>query len=345
MINGSFPNGISINSNGLISGSTSVESGTFTVTLQADNGISPVSTKEYTFMVSSAAFIATTSLPDATSGIYYNQEIIVSGAEPLTLIKSGGDLPSGLSVVQDNGSFYLRGTPTVPNHDVYIFELTASNALGTDTKVISLTIGIIPSIITTTLSNAIQGIAYSTTLQSSGSTPFSYRLVSGTLPSGIILNSNGTISGTSSQTGTFNNIVIEVSNLYGTSQRTFSLTVVQPTENALIITNTIPNGTTGVSYNFQVQATGFPVPAFGTTVANFPPGLSINSAGLITGTPTTSGTYTFTLVATNTGGSNSRQFTVTIGSIPTITSTSPFTGIQNVLFVQTLIATGFPVPA
>ena len=255
MIDGAFPKGLSISNSGLISGITSVTSGDFTVTLQADNGISPAATRTYNFRVSSAAFIVTTDFPDAVSGVYYNQQIVLSGVEPISLIKSGGDFPQGLSIVLDNGHYYLRGTPNVPNHDIYIFELTASNELGSDTQVISLTVGVLPSIVTSVLPNAIQGVSYSITLQSSGSSPFTYQLISGSFPTGIILNSNGTISGTTSQLGIFNNIVIQTRNEYGISQRTFSLTVVQPTESALITTNTIPNGTVGLPYSFQVNAT------------------------------------------------------------------------------------------
>ena len=344
LIDGAFPSGISINSTGLITGSTNDENGEYSVELEADNGISPAATRIYNFRVSSAAFIVTTNIPNATSGTYYNQHIAVSGAEPVTLTHSGGDLPSGLSVVLDGGNYYLRGTPFVPNHDVYIFELTATNEIGQDIAVLSLTVGVAPSIITATLPNAIQNIAYSTNLASSGSTPISYQLLSGTMPSGIILNSNGTISGTTSQTGVFSNLLIQATNAYGSTTALFSLTVVQQSENALITTNTIPNGTVGTAYSFQVNATGFPVPAFDTTIANFPPGLSINSTGLITGNPTTQGQFTFTIIATNTGGSDSRQYTVIIGSAPSITATSHLTGIQGVLFVQTVSATGYPTP-
>ena len=345
LIDGAFPSGISINSNGLISGTTSVTSGSFSVTLKADNGIGTPATIEFTFLVSSAASISTTSFPNATSGVYYDQEIIVSGVEPITVEQTGGDLSIiGISVVYDNGKWYLRGTPIVPNHDNYLFTLTATNELGSDSRNFDLTIGVKPAISTATLPNAIQGNAYSTTLQGTGSTPFTYRLVSGTFPTGIVLNPNGTISGTTSQIGTFSNLVIEIINDYGTSQRTFSLTVIQPTENATITTNIIPNGTVGAAFSFQVVATGFPVPTFGTVVPNLPPGLSINSAGLITGTPNTQGSFTFSLTATNTGGTDTRSYTVIIGNPPSITAISPIQGIEGTALTRVISATGYPTP-
>jgi hypothetical protein len=348
VIDGVFPNGISISSSGLISGTTDDLDGDYTVTLKVDNGINPPATRTYLFSISSKPFIVNDSFSDAISGELYNEEIILSGAEPITVAQTDGDLSIiGIYVIEDNGKWYLRGTPVVPDHNTYIFTLTAENELGQYQETFNLVVGVKPTIITTTLPYVIQGSAYSTTLQGSGSTPTSFRLVSGNFPTGIILNPNGTIYGTTSVLGTFNNIVIEISNIYGVSQRTFTLTVNQPTENATITTNTIPNGSVGTSYSFQVVATGFPIPTFGTTVANFPPGLSINSAGLITGNPTTPGSYTFTLVATNNTGTvqtDSRIYTVVIGSTPQITAVSPLTGTQGRVFIQSISATGYPTP-
>lgn len=53
-----------------------------------------------------------------------------------------------------------------------------------------------------------------------------------------------------------------------------------------------------------------------TYSATLPPGLAINTAsGLITGTPTTAGTYTATVTATDTSGNKgSCSFTWTVGS-------------------------------
>ena len=55
---------------------------------------------------------------------------------------------------------------------------------------------------------------------------------------------------------------------------------------------------------------------------NMPPGLTLNSNGTITGTPTAAGTYSFTVTATNDYGSDSKEFTLTIDQQGTIHVTS-----------------------
>ncbi len=76
-------------------------------------------------------------------------------------------------------------------------------------------------------------------------------------------------------------------------------------------------GTVGVAASLQIQASDS---ASGQTLtysaSGLPPGLSINSSsGLISGTPTTAGTYSVTATATDTtGASGSTSFTWTISS-------------------------------
>ncbi|MCA2998606.1 MAG: choice-of-anchor D domain-containing protein [Rhodocyclaceae bacterium] len=61
-----------------------------------------------------------------------------------------------------------------------------------------------------------------------------------------------------------------------------------------------PSGTVGVSYNHTATATGSPTPTWSVTAGSLPAGLTLNAtSGVISGTPTTAGTSTFTLVASN----------------------------------------------
>ena len=61
------------------------------------------------------------------------------------------------------------------------------------------------SITTTSLANATSGTAYSTTLAATGGqSPYKWSLASGTLPTGMTLNTSGVLAGPPSQNGTFN---------------------------------------------------------------------------------------------------------------------------------------------
>src|SRR5262245_50049344 len=68
--------------------------------------------------------------------------------------------------------------------------------------------------------------------------------------------------------------------------------------------NNPPNGRVGVPYTHTFTGGGgFPPVTFSITSGALPPGLMLNSVtGDVTGTPTTTGTYLFTVTATDTGG-------------------------------------------
>lgn len=80
---------------------------------------------------------------------------------------------------------------------------------------------------------------------------------------------------------------------------------------------TLPNGSVGTAYSQTVSGSGGTAPyTFNVSSGALPTGLILNSvSGAITGTPTTAGTFTFTITATDaTGCAGSRLYTVTIAS-------------------------------
>lgn len=92
-----------------------------------------------------------------------------------------------------------------------------------------------------------------------------------------------------------------------------------PPPQAPSITSTpVPaQGTVGVPFHHQCQATGTPAPGF--YALNLPPGLSINAAGLISGIPTMAGTFSGTVIATNGVPPNATQlFSITIAAVPPV---------------------------
>jgi hypothetical protein len=100
------------------------------------------------------------------------------------------------------------------------------------------------------------------------------------------------------------------------ARRSFSLTIDPP--RPLVITNgsdTLAPGRVGVSYATGVFADGgIPPYRWSLVAGQLPPGLSLTtSPGRITGTPTTAGTFTFTLRVTDEGGQQAmQQFSITI---------------------------------
>jgi hypothetical protein len=153
--------------------------------------------------------------------------------------------------------------------------------------------------------------------------PVRWSLVSGRVPDGmqfagdsLRLSQNTAVLGTprTVQTTTF---TVQARDQAGnTTRKTFSLTIDPP--RPLVITNQsdqLAPGRVGASYATGVFADGGIQPYRWSRVAGaLPPGLSLTtSPGRITGTPTTAGTFTFTLRVDDDGGqSATRQFSITI---------------------------------
>jgi putative Ig domain-containing protein len=118
---------------------------------------------------------------------------------------------------------------------------------------------------------------------------------------------------TTAQTTTF---TVQVTDSAGQSaQQAFSLTINGPTP--LVVTtpsNCCLAGTVGTSYSVHFFANGGVMPYTWTLVAGqFPPGLSLDPSGLLSGTPTTRGTFTFTVqVADQSGQTATGSFSIAI---------------------------------
>jgi uncharacterized repeat protein (TIGR01451 family) len=61
-------------------------------------------------------------------------------------------------------------------------------------------------------------------------------------------------------------------------------------------------GTVGAAYSYAFAIGGTPPPDVSADSAQLPPGLSLSSTGVLSGTPTTAGSYTFTVAASNPSG-------------------------------------------
>ena len=86
----------------------------------------------------------------------------------------------------------------------------------------------------------------------------------------------------------------------------------------------VPNGTVGTPYpSISITQSGGTAPAtFTVTSGTLPPGLNLSSGGTLGGTPTATGTFNFTIRATDANGfTGTRAYTLTINPAgpPTMT--------------------------
>ncbi|RZK61199.1 MAG: hypothetical protein EOO59_05650, partial [Hymenobacter sp.] len=129
----------------------------------------------------------------------------------------------------------------------------------------------------------------------------------------------------------------------------YSLTFQAPT--IVVAPASLPGGTQGVAYSQTLTASGGTAPyTFAITAGALPSGLTLASSGTLSGTPTQSGSFTFTVTATDNSAapgpySGSRSYTLTISS-PTIIVT-PATlpnGTQGVAYSLTFTTSGGTAP-
>jgi hypothetical protein len=154
------------------------------------------------------------------------------------------------------------------------------------------------------------GTPYSYTFTASGFPAPTFALGTGVLPAGLTLSPEGVLSGTPTST-TSATFTVVASNGVGTAATSPSVTLTAtPTPGAPEFTGTTepPKGTVGEEYEYTFEVSGTPAPTitvYGATpalvaaVPTLPPGLTLSPAGVLSGTPTTAGTYEFTLSANN----------------------------------------------
>ena len=106
-----------------------------------------------------------------------------------------------------------------------------------------------------------------------------------------------------------------------------------------IKTETLTNAITGQTYSYHLTASGT-APITWTKSGTLPKGLTLNSSGLISGTPTKAGKSSFTVTAKNSYGKASRKFTINVLEPVSITTASLKAGTIGKSYSVTLKAKG-----
>jgi len=170
--------------------------------------------------------ITTSSLPNGTVGTAYSQALAASGGTaPYTWSITSGTLPAGLSL---SSVGVISGTPTTVGGPTSITFQVTDNTGATATKALTVTINSAAlSIMTGSLPNGTVGTAYSQALAASGGTsPYSWTIVSGTLPAGLTLRPGGVISGTPTAAGGPTSVTFQVTDtVSATATKSLSITI------------------------------------------------------------------------------------------------------------------------
>jgi hypothetical protein len=286
-------------------------------------------TEVQAFATPATLAISPTTLPGGTANQSYQASFTASnGSGNYTFSVSSGSLPPNLTLTPAG---VLGGTPTTAGSYTFTIQASDTNDPGlTGTRQYTLTVA--PAAALTlgpqalplaTAKDAYGPLTFSAT---GGYGSYTFALATGsTLPAGLTLTSGGILRGTPTVAGTYT-FTITVKDkrrpaLTGSEQVTLTvnpaITVMPATLPAATVTNAysrqfLAAGGSGMGYNFAI-APG----------SSLPEGLTLTSAGLLSGTPTVSGRFTFTVLVTDSNGATGRKtYTLLIDPALTISPTS-----------------------
>jgi large repetitive protein len=167
------------------------------------------------------------------------------------------------------------------------------------------------------------GQSYSKTFHGDGgcgpALPYQYKVIAGGLPPGLSLSSAGTIGGVPTRGGSYD-FWVQLSDenppsaswcVPRTAERQFSITILQGLN---ILQNALnPKvATTNTAYSFQLTAEGGGSQTWSLISGALPAGMSLGSTGVVSGTPTATGDYTFKVQVADGNRKDSETYTLTV---------------------------------
>jgi large repetitive protein len=349
------PPGLVLSSNGTISG-TPTTLGSYSFRVDAVDSSTPSNGGVLTINLTVANQPPTAGPVSAT--VNYD-----STNNPITLALSG---PVATSVAVDtqatHGTATASGTsitytPTTGYAGLDTFKYTASNGAGASSPA-TVTVTVNPPTIVyapTNPPNGTVGALYNQpaaiATASGGAAPYSYTIVSGALPAGVTLATDGTLNGTPTAGGTFTFQVKAADSSTGSaapfSKTSANLSLVIAAPTITLAPATLTSGNVNVLYSQTITASGGTSSyTYALTSGALPTGITLTSAGVLSGTTSQAGSFPITITATDsttgTGPfSKAQNYTLTIaGPNITLAPASLPNAMVGTSYGQTLTASG-----
>ncbi len=290
-----LPAGLSLSASGVLSG-TPGTGGTFSVLVTVSDTIGDVKSSILQLHIAFQPLsISTISLPNGALNQAYG---------PVTMSATGGDggyswsvtgAPAGLTMSLTG---VLNGAPAVTGPFSVTVTLLDATSNQTTSSTFSINVAAPPSISTTSLPNGIVKVPYGpvTVSTTGGSGSYSWSVTGA--PPGITINYAGTLSGTPTAAGSFSVTVTVTDTTTNLSKSAiFPVTVAPPLS---ISTTALPNGAINQPYGPVTVAASGGSGNYSWSVTGTPAGVSIGSAGVLSGTPTAAGPFSIVATVTDT---------------------------------------------
>jgi hypothetical protein len=192
--------------------------------------------------------------------------------------------------------------------------------------------------------------------------PYQFSVISGSLPPGLTLASSGQVGGTPTLAGSWS-FWVNLSDQNPPSadwcrpseaQRQFTITIngsgggspppPPPAATVSITTASLPAASVGSPYSSTFAASSSATPSWTIAAGSLPPGLSLASNGVLSGTPQAAGTASFTVRVSAGGAQSQKQFTLEV--TPALQISGPDSPVGEVAVALTigLNATGGSAP-
>jgi hypothetical protein len=243
----------------------------------------------------------------------------------------------------------IAGSPTTAGTTTFTVTATDSaTPAQTANQSLSITINPKLAITTTSLANDVVGTAYSASLAASGGVgTVTWTVATGTLPAGLTLSSAGAISGTPTTAGN-SSFTVQAKDSGAPQQSVQQALSITIYAGLTITTTSLPNGTVNSTYSATLaSAGGTGTVTWSVSQGSLPSGLTLTSAGVISGTPTASGLSNITVSATDSSTppqNKTQALSITISPALSITTTSLPAGTVGTAYSQNIQSSGGTLP-
>lgn len=314
---GSIPDGLTLDATtGAITG-TPTTTGSSTFTLKISDGTSTSST---TFTIKVVAWISLSGNPDGAivgKAFTFTPTVTSGGAGTITYTATG--LASWMTIDAATGT--ITGTPSAAgttniaitatdgtvSSSATAYAITSANGLS-----VTGNVGTVAEYADVSYTPTITGVANAAAL--------SFTLSTGALPAGLTIDSTtGTITGEATATGSFS-VTYSVTDGVTTTTWTSDITVITH----VVLSVSLPDTAVGAAFTYSMTGSGGDTTAYVYAASGLPANLTLDTAtGVISGKPTTKGSYTVDWSLTDGVSTSSGTGTLVVGDPITITGTPP----------------------